>query len=336
MNTKWRPFLQKVVQGGGIAIVGAGLSLFLMGSGLLSPFYLLPFGVVAYRFSPKVSWISWGVASLLHLALGIKGGFPLSIGSTAFYWELLYFGILSVSFVVMVLPGMSVRTLYRFLGGALISSVVFLGLLQVSSGKGEQSLIQQVVQEVLRLYEETATIDGEASLGESLVEKKEEIATFIWYLLLYGGALVGHLILVSVNYFLARFFDRSSSPKGAVFIGRFTVPPGFIWLLSLSLLLLVLGAFFNVSILQIVGGNGIVVGGFVYLVQGMGILVYLSSHPAFPGFLRTLGTVLFLVALFIPGINVIPLGICIILGIAETWVPLRVPYTTGSSSTPGM
>ncbi|MCX7656776.1 MAG: DUF2232 domain-containing protein, partial [Treponemataceae bacterium] len=125
-------------------------------------------------------------------------------------------------------------------------------------------------------------------------------------------------------------------PKGAVFIGGFSLPSGFIWLLSFSFLLLVLGAFFQLSILQIVGSNGIVLGGFVYFVQGMGILVYLSSHPAFPGLLRSLGTALFLVCLFIPGFNVIPFGICIVLGIAETWVPLRVPYITGSSSTPGM
>jgi hypothetical protein len=45
---------------------------------------------------------------------------------------------------------------------------------------------------------------------------------------------------------------------------------------------------------------------------------------------------LVILLVFSPGINAAALGVLVLLGIAENWVPFRAPKPDGGSSTPGI
>ena len=114
----------------------------------------------------------------------------------------------------------------------------------------------------------------------------------------------------------------------------FHVYPAIIWVLSASLLLVVLSRITKLGVIEIILWNILVFCVIMYLAQGLGIAQFFLSRPSMPPFLRLVLVVLFIVLVCSPGINAVLLGCVVLLGIAENWVPFRAPRTNGPPSTP--
>jgi hypothetical protein len=98
----------------------------------------------------------------------------------------------------------------------------------------------------------------------------------------------------------------------------------------------ILGARTAGLVAEIVSWNVLVICVMLYLAQGGAILMYWYSRRAMPVFFRFFLNLLLVIVIFSPGINAVFLAVLALLGIAENWIPFRVPKTNGSSSTPGI
>jgi hypothetical protein len=154
---------------------------------------------------------------------------------------------------------------------------------------------------------------------------------------LRGGVLASCMAFFFINRQLAvvlMWIFRRIRKGGTM--ADFHVPHGFIWALSFSLLAILIGKKWNISPLEIVAWNGVVVCGILYLAQGGGIAAYFITRAALSPFMRLGLNFLLLLLIFSPGINAVLLGGLILLGIAENWAPFREPKIKGPSSTPGV
>jgi hypothetical protein len=106
--------------------------------------------------------------------------------------------------------------------------------------------------------------------------------------------------------------------------------------LSFSLLAILLFRILNITVLETVAWNVLVICVMLFLAQGGGVALFMMSRRMLPPVMRFLLNVLIIVLFFSPGINALVLGALVLLGIAENWVPFRASKLDGSSSTPGM
>jgi uncharacterized protein YybS (DUF2232 family) len=123
------------------------------------------------------------------------------------------------------------------------------------------------------------------------------------------------------------------TPGGAVGLRGFHLPVSVIWILSFSILAVVLTEIAGLSVPGIAAWNMLVICGLMYMAQGAGIVLYFLARRG--PLMRLAMNILIIVMIFSPGINAFALGILVLLGIAENWLPLRAPETDGSASTPG-
>jgi hypothetical protein len=151
-----------------------------------------------------------------------------------------------------------------------------------------------------------------------------------------GGLLVSCVLLFFASRqaaLVVAWLVRHRRPEGSV--TAFHAEPCFIWALSFSLLAALGGSWGKIALLEIAGWNVLMICAMLYLVQGVGITVFFLTRQLSAGLRILLHVGIFLVVIS-PGINVIALGVVVLLGIAENWVPFRAPKTNGPSSTPGM
>jgi len=144
---------------------------------------------------------------------------------------------------------------------------------------------------------------------------------------LRGGILFSCLVFWWINRQFALLFSRFSKPEMANLEGRqflvFRVSSSLIWVLSVSLGIVLLGRISSLEILEITGWNILVISAILFFVQGGAVLLHLMLKiPPLPRILICLGMV---IMLFRPGVNIAILGLLVILGIAENWVPFRKP-----------
>jgi len=114
----------------------------------------------------------------------------------------------------------------------------------------------------------------------------------------------------------------------------FRVHPTLIWVFSSSLPLVVLTRMAGLEIPEIILWNVLVLCVILYLAQGLGILQFFLSRTTVSPFLRLLFLVFLFILLFSPLLNMILLTGFVLLGIAENWVPFRVPKQNSPPSTP--
>jgi uncharacterized protein YybS (DUF2232 family) len=135
-----------------------------------------------------------------------------------------------------------------------------------------------------------------------------------------------------ISLALARIFRGRERGAGMRF---FHVPAFLIWVLSSSLLLVLLSRAGGLEIPEILAWNILTFCSILYFAQGVGIIQYFLTGPVVSPFRRMLISVVLIILLFSFGINAIILGLIILLGIAENWVSFRRPKTSGPPSTPG-
>jgi hypothetical protein len=115
---------------------------------------------------------------------------------------------------------------------------------------------------------------------------------------------------------------------------NFHLSGSVIWILSFSILAVVLTEIAGLSIPGIAAWNVLVICGLMYLAQGAGIVLFFLARRG--PLMRLAMNILIVVMIFSPGINAFALGLLVLLGIAENWLPLRAPKTDGSAPTPGL
>jgi hypothetical protein len=205
--------------------------------------------------------------------------------------------------------------------------------------------------EMIRTQAEALSALYAASTGADVVARSlteqyvtaEYIQETLVFVALRGGMVVSCMAIFFISRQLAltiSFFIRRAKTGGLQTsrgsLITFHSPQRLIWVLSGSLLFILLGRNLKIAPLEIVAWNILVICGILYLAQGGGIVTYFLTHAAMPPLMRFFLNLLLIIMIFSPGINAVLLGALILLGIAENWVPFRAPKPQGPSSTPGM
>jgi hypothetical protein len=313
--------------------------------------YLLPLGIMAAGYNFRTAWFC-----LVMAAIG-NGIWSAGVGAVARYpwdqtlWGIAHFSLTSAAFTWVMAPspgGVSeytgenpparVPTVYRFLAASGLTALLLLPVaLSLRNDTGFNAAIRAQIEALTSVYTSAAGADVvEKSLLERYLTPEALLETAI-FVALRGGAVASCMVFLFINrqaaLVLVRFFRRIRSGNS---LSAFHAPYVFIWVLSFSILTVLVGMKWKIAPLEIVAWNGLVICAMLYLVQGGGIAAHFLRRAGLPPFVRLLLSFLLIVLFFSPGINTLLLGGLVLLGIVENWVPFRAPKINGPSSTPGM
>ena len=327
------------------ALIGAGVCLLFSRSSLLILFFLIPLGFLAFRYGYRVAWnaVLFAVAGNMLLAMGtaLTRGFA----PTGFLW-----GVFAFTFMVSVFtwvtappPGFSLKfcATARLVIGSSLASLLFIDFF--FRAMASPYFLEHVGTVTQAMAARQAAAGSDVVRNALFAEMTPEMLIHvIRSTVLRGGALVFSALMFFIcrqtAFLLARLFARDK-PLGANShevnsLALFRAHPALIWVLSVSLLLAVLASMANLEIPGILLWNILIVCGILYLAQGIGILQFFLAGTAITPFLKLLLCITFIVLFLSPGINAVLFGGVVLLGIAENWVPFRVPKSNGPSSTP--
>ncbi|MDR2393168.1 MAG: hypothetical protein LBD93_03280 [Treponema sp.] len=327
-------------------LVSAGISLGAIHSGFPIFFFLVPLGFMAYGYNCRSAWASALVAA------GGNGILLLVFAGTAAYpWlHILYFTVMLVVFTWIVAPpftgsrfskggGVLFRsTAYRLIIGAVIGALTCWYIIDATwDTQGFKALLRSQA-ELFRSLSITSA--GSDVVQRSLLEQHadpEAIIAQLGTVALRGGVLAGCGVVFFINRQISLVcveLIRRRRVRSSMI--HFHTAPWLIWVLSLSLLGILVGTSIGISPLEIGAWNMVTICAILYLAQGGGIMLYGLSRMTLPPLMRVGLNILLIILVCSPKINLLALGGLGILGIAEHWVPFRAPKSDGSSSTPGM
>ena len=310
----------------------------LVRSGLLTPLFLIPLGLLGQRGNRTEIIGTALVMIFINMALSF-----FAIGSDPAAWKLfladtLYVSALTLLFVVFLIPGIFdgflpfLRGTYRILLVSFIGMLFLLPVFLFAMGdNGLYDLFKQQADMIANMLKESTAGDV---VQQSVIENAinaDTLFILMKSIALRGGLFISHVLFFGLSAALSR---QSVGNRWSLRV--FHVDFGWIWILSAMLLAILAGIVFKVEVLEIIGWNGALTALLLYFLQGMGILYHFIAHPRISRGSRFLLRTLLIVVLFSPGINAIVLAGISLLGIAENWVSLRRPHLTGPSSTPGM
>ncbi|MDR1100434.1 MAG: YybS family protein [Treponema sp.] len=326
------------------ALVCAFISVVLMQSGFLSFLFLIPLGYIVAAYNIHAARRAFAGAIGLNILLSLGLCFFLKSSFFLRFLDILYYTVMSLAFFWIMappergLPRLRIRTAYRLIGGALAGSLVFLFIMYTSlNNTGFSALARSQVEALLSFY---IASSGADAVRRSFLEQQvnaDRVLEFLKLGVLRGGAVASCLILFFFSRQAARFLARiirHISPSDS--LRGFHVPPFSIWILSFSLAAVLGSRIIGIPVLETVSWNVLIISVMLFLAQGGGIALYVLSHRAMPPMIRFFLNVLLIVLIFSPGINALALGVLVLLGIAENWLPFRAPKPDGSSSTPGI
>ena len=310
--------------------------------GFFGFFFLVPLGIVAFGYDLRTFWLAAALTLFTNIVWGgitlLRGYDPGDVGTDIFY-----FSAMVVLFGWTVAPPVSgprflrIRTAYRFTLGSLIGAWAFFPLLAVlRNNAGFYAFIKAQLEVINSLY----AASGEADMvRRSFLEQltPDVLLEYLEFILIRGGGAASWALFFFISREAALMFTgiiRHKRPGGN--LSGFHVEPGIIWVLSGSLLAVLLGTWAKIAPLEIAAWNILTLCGILYLAQGGGILLFFLNRFAVPRALRLALNVILLLMLFNPGIGPFILVILIFLGIAENWAPFRAQKSDRSSSTPKM
>ena len=330
------------------AIVGAGISLVILRTGFLAFFFLVPLGVVAYKYDYRIAWKAFLFAVLGNFVLAAGARASRGISLTDTLWDITYYGLMAFIFTGIVAPppvlSVKIKGAVRFFCGSCLGALLLAYLfLQLSSSPVFLEYINYLLSVVFQVnHPSSSDVVNNAMLGGL---SAEVILEMIQTVMLRGGSLVSCVLLFAIcrqtSLFLARFSFRkkdagpseASSPKASS-LTSFRVNPRVIWVFSVSLFLVVLARIARLEIPEIILWNVLILCVILYFTQGLGIFQFFISRFALSPSTRVFFVVVFFIVLFSPYLNALLLGGLFLLGIAENWVPLRAPKKNGPPSTP--
>ena len=334
------------------ALIGAGICLFFQRSGVLTLFFLVPLGVVAFRYNYRIAWIAVLAAVLGNVILTVETAVYRSVPVADTFWDLLYFSVMVSLFTWITAPppvlsrvSGAMRLMIASCAGALLFTGIFFRLM---AAPGFSEYLNSLINTLSSFYRSSGGAGGADVVQNALLESltPDAVLNFMKTVMLRGGSLVFCVFMFficrQVSFFIGRLTlgnrfageKRMSSARASSLV-FFHVYPAIIWFFSVSLLLVVLSRMAKLEIPEIILWNILIFCAILYFAQGFGILLFLLARPSMPPSLRLLLSILFIIMVFSPGINAVLLGGVVLLGIAENWVPFRAPIVNGPPSTPG-
>lgn len=321
------------------AVISGALSAALIRSGVPAFFFLVPIGFMAYGYTGASAWVSAGIGVGANAILSL--GIALAAGNAYPWLDTAYFTLMTAVFTGITAPparqiGPVHLTLpYRFIFGSFFGAFLFLLAIRATLGSFDAFL--RVQGELLSsLYIASAGTDV---VQRALLEQyatPETVVQVLTTVLLRGGGLVSCLLIFfisrQISLLFVRLIRRVSLPEQ---ISRFYTAPWLIWVLSFSLLGVLLTKLASLRTLEIPVWNILTMCVILYLAQGWGIVWHFFAHRELSPVLRLALNILIIILLFSPGINLVFIGLLILLGIAEHWAPLRALKSDKPSSTPG-
>jgi hypothetical protein len=321
----------------GIALCSAACVWFVRGT-LAPAFFLAPLAVAAYCLSPGSAWIA------AVSALGANGVISLSAGgfSASSMAGVLYFALMTLSFSWTAAPPqqgpsfLRPQAAVRMVLGAALGAAGLIPLFFLSgAGSGVYTMMRSQAEFVTSMYQSMLASDPveAASVGGEL--NADLVLRVMGSVALRGGALASAAFFFFVNRQAAVIVSWLVRRRAGVErLGSFRAPQRLIWVFSLSLLVILAGTVLKKPYLEIPGWNLAVFCAILYLVQGGGVVLYFLARPELPLLFRSLANVFIVIVFLSPIVNGIALGVLTLLGIAENWVPFRVPRQKGPPSTP--
>ncbi|MDR0411643.1 MAG: hypothetical protein LBH75_06690 [Treponema sp.] len=315
-------------------LVSAAASAVLMQiGGILALTCLVPIGVLAFSRGVKPVWFSTLAAAVIHclVLLGIASfmrqrDFSYLVTPAAFLWNCTSMTITLCVFAWIVAPPRAVpSTAFRFIiGGAVVCGVFAVGLRMVSDTGGLYTI----------MTEQIKALDMELGLGDQW--DITSITRDVFAMIARGGGLAMAVLFLFANrqigIVISAIAGKKKMSSGVV---HFFAPPVIVWVLSFSLLsVIVFAKFIPVQPLEIIAWNAATMCVLLYIAQGLGIVMYFLSIPERSRWSRMAMTFLIVFLIMSPGINIIVFGVILLLGIAENWVTFRKFDKT--SSTPVM
>lgn len=314
-------FTNKIAFGAGIAVVGAVASVVCIRTGFIVFLFLLPLALAGFFGGVKTAWVSGILAVILNVLVGIWISVYRKGDPFIFQWNTLYYSVMVLVFTWINAPPGKYWILrevpVRMTAGAVFCVLIFLPLFYSVMHNGE---LQYFFGRQLEAFGAVSSNSGQSDLTT------EEFFSTVLYVILRGGIPLSCLVFWWINrqfaLLISRFFQRAYTVQRETILG-FHAPFFLIWVLSFSLAAILIGRTANIEFMDIAGWNILVLSATLFLVQGGAIMMhFLLRFPPLPRILINVG-ILFL--LFRPGINIAILGLLVLLGVMENWVPFRAP-----------
>jgi len=249
--------------------------------------------------------------------------------------DILYFTVLALGFTwIMAGNPVSknpdfpvfplVRTVFRFIGASILGALTLIGMIYMLDRDGTFSaFIRSTAELISSVYVNSADAAQQSILKHLL--SPDKITDALKKTALNGGVLASVFFLFFFSRqaaFLAARLSRRYHKTAGDLIG-FYAPGKTIWLLTICLPVILLCRVVSIKIVEVAAWNLLIICAVIFLAQGGGIIIFTLARRPIPGFIRLLGTVMFIILIFSPGINAAAVGLIILLGIAENWLPLR-------------
>jgi len=316
------------------ALICAVLSVVLMRFGFFSFFFLVPLGVCAAVYGPVMAWIGFVFALTGNAVWSIGFSLRYGTGLPAAGMDMLYFSVLSLGFTWIMAGNPSpakppVRTFFRLTAASVAGALVFLGMVfSLGSDEDFSALIRSQIKAIVSSYIASSGADAaQQAFLERTLTPDRIIETFVM-IILRGGALVSAFFLFFINrqavFAFARLFRRQGKNIGGNDLTGFYAPRKTIWVLSLCLAAILLCRTVALEAVEIAAWNLLAICVIMFLAQGGGIVLFHFTRKPRSMIMRLLCSLLLIGVVFSPGLNALALIALILLGIAESWLSLRV------------
>jgi len=306
--------------------------------GLGSLLFLVPLGFSAVAYGAAMAWLAFVFATIGHGFLSLAFSIGQGFGAAGAGINLLHFVALALGFTWLMAgnppwlgPSVPrVRALFRFIGAAALATLALLAMFRLIAFN-DFAEIARSVEQLLLAY---ASPGGEIA-QDALIEAMtpERVFASAIAVALRGGALFSAALVLFFSrqavFLIARLARKGSGTEGN--LAGFFAPRRTILVLSISLPAVLLGNALGIAVLEIAAWNSLVMCALIFIAQGWGVAMFRLARTRLSLPARLILAILFAVALFSPGANLFAVGALLVLGIAETWLQLRVPKSAPPS-----
>jgi len=291
------------------------LSMIFMKTGLLSFLFMVPLGY-AVLVSGSL-WITFFAAAAANLVISLV--LHLRVVNNGSLWmDIFYFTIILLMFT-WIIGGKNIRTAYRLILASAAGAIAFNVLIMNNRNDSSFNLILSETAELL------ASIFASSSGNNAAVQQAfspERVLELIKSVSLRGGAVFSMLFIFFLNRQITLaamwLIKRQRNERSLI---QYFAPPAAIWAISGAFAAVLLSSMFRITMLEILAWNVLTVCAILFLAQGAGIVMHLSAR--FTPTVRIFAGVL-VMAIMLSPLCAFAAAAVLILGIAETWLPIRV------------
>jgi hypothetical protein len=294
----------------------------------------VPLGFLRYRVNPATAWAAFLIATLSNVVWGLGTMAVVGMPLGDLLLDCAFFAVITGLFIGIISPLKVGKFRFagrsRMIAGSLAGAAFFLFFfLQALKSEQAMAVVSAQIDALKALYAPTDVT--QRALMDAVTTSS--IVAFVKSVMIRGGALMS----VIAFYWLSRLFSLGFSrlAKGSYegsLLRDFYVPRAVIWVLSFSLLFIIVGRTAALVPVEETMWNVLVLCAALFLAQGFGVVQYLLAGKmgAQRGLIPFPLMLLFLLLIFSPGINAVLLGLLILLGIVDNWASFRTPKTQSS------